>query len=204
LVGTGAKMQRHYRNLIVGLLLVSSFTLSAHAQQSAEKGVPANDIFTDKPYIINLKLLSALDPKPLKIESFSVDQYPRAQGVRIISTGRIFPISYEIIDIKDTSNPNALSAVSVAMDGHADILFKEEKSNNELGNYLHYFQRVSLNGKPHHVSSNYIFIKNGTFFHLAANNFAVSAMARSDWGKEKPDTNAEIEVSTLIKSISFK
>ncbi len=164
----------------------------------------SNNAFSDKPYSINLKTISALDPKPLKIETFSPDPFPRAQGVRIISTGRIFPISYEIISIRDTTNQNILGAVSKSLDSHSDIILKEEKSNSKLENYIHYFQRVTVNGKPHHVSANYIFVKNNTFYHLAANNYAAAVMPRDSWGPDKPDANAENEVMSLVNAFEFR
>ncbi|MES2207975.1 MAG: hypothetical protein V4525_14410 [Pseudomonadota bacterium] len=199
-------MKNKYLNPIIPMIFAISVVCCIQAAQGQTVSTQqSKDFFSDKPYILNLEKISELDPKPLKIEKFSPHQDPRAQGIRIISTGRIFPFSYEIINIKDATNPDILSSISKSLDNHSDIILKEQKSNNKLGNYLHYFQRISLEGKPHHVSSNYIFIKNNIFYHLAANNYAAAtSMPRNNWGVEKADGNAENEVKLLINSMEFK
>jgi hypothetical protein len=179
--------------------------LMAAAGMSAQapKAAPA-DLFADKPYALDLKQLGALDPKPLQMGAFAPDADPKSQGIRILSKGRSFPYGYEIIDIRNAVNPKILDAVSKSLDGHADIILKERRQDADLGDCLHYFQRVDVGGKPHHVSSNYIFVRGQVFYHVSASNFAAVVMKRESWGDPKPDLNAEGEVKLLLKCLTYK
>jgi hypothetical protein len=162
-------------------------------------------LFDDKPYVLNLENLQSLDPKPLQIDSFEPDpaKSVRIKGLRIISTGRIFPVSYEIISATE-SKPEVIDAISNVLDQQEGIILKEFIKCNFADKCLHYFDEVSVNDKPHHVSSHYLFLKGGTFFHFSAANYAALLMLRDSWGDPKPDPNAEREVNLLMKSTTLK
>ena len=162
-------------------------------------------LFDDKPYTLNLEALQALDPKPLQVQVFSPDpaNSDRVKGLRIISTGRVFPVAYDVISITG-GKQEAVDAASNALDGREEIILKEFVKCKFSDKCLHYFHRASNNGKPHHVSSNYLFIKDGTFFHFSATNYAALIMPRESWGEPKPDQNAESEVNLLMQAASFK
>lgn len=177
------------------LALIPAFSIAADSTH----------LFDDKPYVLNLENLQSLDPKPLQIESFEPDptKSERIKGLRIISTGRIFPFSYEIISARE-SKPEVIDAISNVLDKQEGIILKEFIKCDFADRCLRYFDRVSKNDKPHHVSSHYLFLKDGTFFHFSAANYAALLVPRDSWGEPKPDPNAEREVNLLMKSATLK
>jgi hypothetical protein len=177
------------------LTLISASAIAAEPTQ----------VFHDKPYALNFGSLQALDPKPLQLQAFSPDpaNSERTKGLRIISRGRMFPVTYEVISIAD-SKPESIDAIFSSLDGREGIILKELIKCSFSDKCLRYFHRVSDNGKPHHVSSNYLFVKDGTFFHFSASNYAALVMPRESWGEPKPDPNAEREVNLLLQAASFK
>jgi hypothetical protein len=141
----------------------------------------------------------------LKITEFSPDQDKKVQGVKITSVGRIFPIVYEVISFPAPADTDGmLIAISNSLDKHDDIILKQMQDSKARGHSIHYFQQVSENGKPHHVSSNYMFVKNNVAYHIIATNYAAMMMSRESWGEPRPDTNAENEVQLLYKALRFK
>jgi len=186
-------------------VLIAIFSLFLISCASSSPRVTSGDLFSDKTYTLDLDLIAALDPRPLAIREFSPDPEPRVRGLRISSRGRIFPVDYEVISAPQIpGKAKLLSDISKALDGHADIVAKERGRNDTLGDHIHYFQRVSIDGKPHHVSSNYLFIVNDVFYHLAATSYAPTVMPRESWGQPGPDGNAEREVQLLIQAFRAK
>lgn len=162
-------------------------------------------LFADKPYTLNLATIQAFDPKPLQTQAFSPEpaHADRAKGLRILSRGRVFPIDYEVISVQG-AKPEVLDAVSKSLEGRDGIVMKDFVSSPLVGNCLHYFERSSVDGKPHHVSSNYLFYRNGTFYHFMAVNFGPALTHRESWGPAAADGNSENEVKLLLKAASFK
>lgn len=165
----------------------------------------AVELFDDKPYFLNIAAIQSLDPKPLRYQAFSPDPSAtdRAKGLRLVSQGRIFPFIFEIISVQMTG-PEVLESISKSLEGKEDIVLKDFVTCPASERCLHYFQQFSENGKPHHVSANYLFVKNGTFFHFAAVSYAAAVMPRDRWGPPSPDENAEREVNRLLKAATFK
>ncbi|MFZ6653911.1 hypothetical protein [Undibacterium sp. TJN19] len=162
-------------------------------------------ILKDKPYSLDLTEIAALDPKPLKISEFSPDPDKKIQGVRITSTGRIFPIEYEVITFPAPADTDRmLIAISNSLEKHDDIILKQMQDSKTRGHSIHYFQQVSENGKPHHVSSNYIFVKNNVTYHIVGTSYAAKVMSRESWGEPSPDKNADEEAKLLYKALQFK
>jgi hypothetical protein len=181
--------------LFIILTLIASTSIAAEPTQ----------LFDDKPYVLNLGYLQLLDPKPLQVEAFSPDPSnpEQVKGFRIISRGRVFPVAYEVISITG-GKPEVMDLTSSALDEREGIVLKEFIKCSFSERCLHYFHRVSENGKPHHVSSNYLFVKNNTFFHFSASNYGALVMPRESWGDPKPDRNAEKEVMFLLQAAAFK
>ncbi|MPN62837.1 hypothetical protein SDC9_210590 [bioreactor metagenome] len=116
-----------------------------------------------------------------------------------------FPTGYEIISVETIAKPaDFLESAFQALSNHEDILLLERKENSELGTYLHYFQRVDNNGKPSHVSANYLFLKGTTFFHVLAANYSAAARGYQTWGVKIDDQNAENKAQLLLKALTFK
>jgi hypothetical protein len=183
------------------LLFVALLVLNAMAAGVSQAG----ELFDDKPYSLNMPLIQALDPKPLRYQAFSPDpaDTDRVKGLRILSQGRIFPFVFEIISVQG-AKPEVLESVSKSLEGKEDIVLKVFAPCPVSDRCLHYFQRFSENGKPHHVSANYLFMKNGAFFHFSASSYAATIMPRDSWGPPAADGNAELEASRLLKAATFK
>lgn len=180
------------------ILIFAFASLSAYGADLAQ-------LLENKPYDLELGRLQRLDPQPLTLEGFDPDptNVDRVKGLRVISKGRIFPLTYEIISIQD-SKPETLEAISKSLDNHQDIVLKEYMECELSEKCLHYFHQVSENGKPHHVSSNYILLKNDIIFHLSATSYAALVLPRPSWGAPRPDRNSDDAAKMLMRSVSFK
>lgn len=165
-------------------------------------------IFKDKSYSLDLSELQALDPSPLEISDLSSDKSMAAQVVQIVSKGRIVPFTYEVITLPPPVNGDSMETVKTIksmLDKHEDIILSKLDNNSMLGNFLHYFHRVSVKGKPHHVSSNYIFVNRNTTYHISATSYGpLVFQAESGWGPPRPDENADSEAQLLLKAMRFK
>ncbi|MES2917428.1 MAG: hypothetical protein V4729_02300 [Pseudomonadota bacterium] len=197
-------MNRFFSLVPAALILLTTSCVQIPEDDSQEFAQLPAAVLASLPYELNVEKLAAFDPRPLAFTSFSPDSDPKAKGVRIVSSGRTFPYIYEIISVPGVSSPSVLDSVSKSLDGKPGIILKQVGTNPVIGDHVHFFQRFDLNGIPNHVSSNYIFVKNGTFYHLSASNYGPTIIKRSSWGAEKPDPNAEGEVNNLISSMIFK
>jgi|GEM_PF-3981961 len=164
-------------------------------------------IFKDKPYSLDLSEIEALDPQALEISEFSPEANV-VQGVKIVSNGRMFPFTYEVITLPppvDGDSADLLKTIKSALDTHKDIILSTLQHNKSLGNFLHYFHQVSVQNKPHHVSSNYIFVNGKTTYHIIGTSYAPMVMPREKgWGPPAPDPNAESAALLLLKAMRFK
>ncbi len=187
---------------LLALFLVSPIYGMADPAGTSE---PIGTHLTGKPYDLNVRLLQEIDPEPLQISSDRLASDPNTKRLRIFSNGMGFPTSYEIISIEAVAKPaEMLDAAFQAMSKQADILLLERKDSPALGTYLHYFHRVEKNGKPSHVSSNYLFVKGSTFFHVLAANYSAAARGYEKWNVGKDDPNAENKAQLLLKALTFK
>ena len=189
------------------LIAATPFILAqgVHLNPSPAPGAPRpEETFALLPYTINLKALAALDPKPLRLNTIKEDEAPFRRGYRVVSMGRVFPISYDVLITPEGPGQETLEGFSKSLDGHADILLKTFGTNERLGKYLHYFQRYESNGKPEHVSSNYVFIKNRVFYRVMASSWGAAMIKLDAWPPIKPDANSEAEVTHLLDAMTFK
>ena len=188
--------------VLLFLLLVPLQVLAA--QSDFETAIAK--IFAERPYELNLGLLQAPDPKPLKIGTFSPDQNTNSKGLQIISEGRVFPFRYEIISVENVPSADILETIVNAEKNDPEAILLEKLSNDVLGTYVHYFRRVSTNGKPRYISSNYIFLKGSNFFHLSAANYAPMVFKKNmeAWGEIEPDKLAEDAAQLLLKAFRAK
>ncbi|UTH74748.1 hypothetical protein [Chromobacterium sp. IIBBL 290-4] len=180
------------------LIMLAACSLTSHATST-------NELFADKPYTLNLDLLQALDPKPLQVSSFKPEpaEPERVQGIHIISGGRIYPFTYEVISVRNPK-PGILETLSKTLDGKSDIILKNIAPCSLAEQCLHYFERISVDGKPHHATSNYLLVKNQTLYHFSAANYAALINGYESWGAPTENKNAELEVGRLLQAISFK
>ncbi len=186
------------------LLMLAGLALTASAAMAATETAA---IFKDKPYSLDLSEIEALDPQPLEISEFSPEPN-QVQGVKIVSKGRIFPFTYEVITLPppvDGDSAELLKTIKSALDTHEDIILSTLQHSKFLGNFLHYFHQVSVQNKPHHVSSNYIFVNGKTTYHIVATSYAPMVMPREKgWGPAAPDQNADSEARLLLRAMRFK
>jgi hypothetical protein len=175
----------------------------AHVEKTPDSKIGPRTLETDT-YTLNLNLLNLMDPKPLQVQRFKPDDVPGGEGVRILSTGRVFPFTYEIISVATQPKPGYLEKYSAALEGDDNIILKHISIDEKLGRYLHYFHLYSENGQPHHVSSNYLFAKNGVFYHVSAINYGAIVLGKTAWDYTRPDDNAESEVRMVLTYMEFK
>lgn len=187
-------------------IVAAMMSLSTAFASTFEKAGPDLDpIFKDKPYGIDLREIASLDPRPLKIAEFSPDADKKVQGVRIVSTGRIFPFTFEVITFPTPLGAaETLDKIGQPLMKRDDIVALTSGQSKYLGLFLNYFQRTSVNGKPHHVSSNWIFVRDGVVYHVIGTSFAAMMMPRDDWGPPGPDPNANEESIRLLRSLRSK
>lgn len=189
-------------------ILVAStlvFISTAFAAAFDKAGSDIDPIFKDKPYSIDLREIAALDPKPLKLSEFAPDTDKKVQGVRIISEGRIFPFIYEVITFPTSlETVQTLNKIVEPLAKRDDIILLTSGESQHLGIFVNYFQRASENGKPHHVSSNWLFVRNGVVYHVIGTSFGPMMVPRDSWGEPKPDSNAKEESIRLLRSLRSK
>ncbi|MFZ6780785.1 hypothetical protein ACO0LD_28465 [Undibacterium sp. Ji83W] len=190
------------------LLMLALLAPTASAATAATAATETAAIFKDKPYNLDLGEIEALDPKPLEISEFSPDGSKQVQGVKIVSKGRIFPFTYEVITFPSpvgSDSAELLKTIKSALDKHEDIILSQLANSKTLGNFLHYFQQVSVQNKPHHVSSNYIFVNGKTTYHIVGTSYGPMVMPREKgWGPPSPDKNADSEAILLLRALRFK
>jgi hypothetical protein len=163
----------------------------------------APDPFADKPYGLRLGLIQAFDPKPLQVESFVPDGNPAFNGTRVTSSGRAFPFVYTVISAKVREGADPLTDLYAQVKENPRVSFVDRSSNGDLGDHIHFTERFEQQGKPHHIASNYMFIRGDRFFHVAAENYGPVTLGRLDWKDEDIDVNAEREVLVLIRSLQY-
>jgi hypothetical protein len=190
-------------SLLILSLVIPGAVASAAPFEAAQAEV--HPVFKDKPYSVDLREIASLDPKPLKIVEFAPDPDKKVQGVRIFSGGRIFPFSYEVITFPTSLDPvDALGKIIAPLAKREDIVVLENGKSEYLGVVIYFDQRSSENGKPHHVSSNWIFVRDKMVYHVIATNYAATIMRRESWGEPKPDPNAREEAMRLLRSLRSK
>jgi hypothetical protein len=206
LLGTFGHIGLHMKRLLyVSMLLALAIASTAHAVPFDPAGPDVNAVFGDKPYAIDLGEITAWNSKPPKLTKFSPDSDTKVQGVKIVADGRLIPIVYEVITFPTaTDTDTMLENISSSLDNHDDIVLREFGNSQFFGHLLRYYQRVSEKGRPHHVSSNYIFVRDGTVFHIVATSFGPLVVPRENWGDPKPDQNAHDAVVILLRSLRRK
>ena len=197
----GLQALPHFLILLMLALLAPTASAATAATETAA-------IFKDKPYSLDLGEIEALDPKPLEISEFFTDASKQVQEVKIVSKGRIFPFTYEVITLPppvDGDSAKLLQTIKNALDKHEDIILSQLANSKTLGNFLHYFERVSVKDMPHHVSSNYIFVNGKTTYHIVGTSYGPMVMPREKgWGPPSPDKNADSEAILLLRALRFK
>jgi hypothetical protein len=202
----GQLLSLYLMNILTKVLLTLS--LATPLSALADSGGATDTIeshLSGKPYELNLRLLQEIDPEPLKISSQVLVDDGKAKRLKIFSNGMGFPTGYEIISVEAVAKPNEfLDSTFQSLSKHEDILLLERKESSTLGSYLHYFQRVENNGRPNHVSTNYLFMKGSTFFHVSAANYSAAARGYQSWSARKDDPNAENKAQLLLQALIFK
>jgi hypothetical protein len=123
----------------------------------------------------------------------------------VLASGMPFPLQYEVVSIENVQGGAAvLDTAFGELQALKDVILLERRNNDALGAHLHYVQRVNRNGRPSHVSANYLFVRGPHFFHVSAANFAPGALGRERWGAPQPDATAEDSVQLLLKSTRFR
>tara|TARA_R110002072_G_scaffold161448_2_gene312996 strand:- start:3928 stop:4533 length:606 start_codon:yes stop_codon:yes gene_type:complete len=201
-------MRNFFSLILFSTILVISGCNTANQKSSTHNSSQpaANKVIMGPGYELNLVQIQLLDPKPLKIAWDKPDTNPNVKRLTITSTGPggAFPFVYEIISSTTPPKGEVLETISNSLDGKEGIILKTIKSNQKIGKHLHYYHRQNKNGKPHRVSSNYLFVKNNIFYHVSGTSYGAAAFAKQEWGAPKPDGNAEAAASEVLKNIKFK
>ncbi|MFZ6682190.1 hypothetical protein [Undibacterium sp. Tian12W] len=196
----GLQALPHFLVLLMLALLVPAVSATAATTEAAA-------IFKDKTYSLDLSEIEALDPQPLEISEFSPEANV-VHVVKVVSNGRIFPVTYEVITLPppvDGDIMALLKTIKSALDKHGDIILSTLQNNKALGNFLHYFHQVSVKNQPHHVSSNYIFVNGKTTYHIVGTSYAPMIVPREKgWGPPAPDQNADDAAILLLRAMRFK
>lgn len=146
-----------------------------------------------------------MDRKPLQGERFvppgaSPD---RVAGVRLLSTGLIFPIRYDVVAIRG-AQPGVLDTLAAAQSKQPGVVVQTIEACSGAPRCLLFTQRLeTAESKPDAVAANALFVRNQTLYHFSATQFGPRVMRRAAWGAPGPDPIAREHLEALLRAATF-